>query len=88
VETLVGAVRRRRPYFYCERCRRGSTPLAAALGLTAHRKQPDVQKAAVTLTTKLPDETACERFAELTGLPLSAHAAHEATHAVAEGLTV
>lgn len=39
VETLVGAIRLRRPYFYCERCQLGSTPLDAALGLTERRKQ-------------------------------------------------
>jgi len=88
VETLVGAVRLRRPYFYCEPCQRGSAPLDATLGLTARRKQPDVQKAAVKLTKEVPYESACELFEELTGLPLSAHTAHEVTQAVAEGLTV
>lgn len=88
VETLVGAIRLRRPYFYCERCQLGTTPLDEALALTARRKQPDVQKAAVQLTKEVPDETACELFAALTGLPLSAHTAHEVTQAVAAGLTV
>jgi hypothetical protein len=88
VETLVGAIRLRRPYFYCERCQLGTTPLDEALGLTARRKQPDVQKAAVQLTKEVPYETACELFEELTGLPLSAHLAHEVTQEVAAGLTV
>lgn len=88
VETLVGAIRLRRPYFYCERCERGRAPLDAALELTNRRKQPDVQKAAVKLTKEMPYETACELFEELTGLSLSAHTAHEVTQAVAEGLTV
>ena len=88
VETLVGAIRLRRPYFYCERCQGGSTPLDTRLGLTERRKQPDVQKAAVKLTKELPYETACELFEELTGLPLSAHTAHEMTQEVAAGLTV
>jgi peptidyl-tRNA hydrolase len=88
VETLVGVIRLRRPYFYCERCQLGSTPLDAALELTERRKQPDVQKAAVQLTKEVPYETACELFTELTGLPLSVHTAHEVTQAVAEGLTV
>lgn len=35
-----------------------------------------------------PCETACERFAELTGLPLRAHSAHVVTPAAAAGLTV
>jgi hypothetical protein len=88
VETLVGTLRLRRPYFYCECCQLGTTPLDEALQLTERRKQPDVQKAAVKLTKEVPYETACELFEELTGLPLSAHTAHELTQAVAEGLTV
>jgi hypothetical protein len=88
VETLVGAIRLRRPYFYCLPCQQGATPLDEALQLTAHRKQPDVQKAAVQLTKEVPYETACELFEQLTGLPLSAHTAHAVTQGVAEGLTV
>lgn len=88
VEPLVGAIRWRRPYFYCERCQFGTTPLDQALQLTKRRKQPDVQKATVQLTKEIPDETACELFEELTGLPLSPHTAHDVTQAVAEGVTV
>src|ERR671914_1959766 len=88
VETLVGAVRLRRPYFYCRHCQQGRTPLDEVLQLTARRKQPDVQKAAVQLTKEVPYETACELFEQLTGLPLSAHTAHEVTQALATGLTV
>jgi hypothetical protein len=88
VETLVGAIRLWRPYFYCERCRLGTTPVDEALRLTKCRKQPDMQQAAVKLTKEVPYKTACELFEELTGLPLSARTAHEVTQAVAEGLTV
>jgi hypothetical protein len=88
VETLVGAIRLRRPYFYCERCQCGTTPLDQALQLTKRRKPPDVQKAAVQLTKEIPYETACALFEELTGLPLSAHTAHDVTPAVAAGVTV
>lgn len=88
VETLVGAIRLRRPYCYCERCERGRAPLDAALELTHRRKPPDVQQAAVKLTKAMPYETAWELFEELTGLSLRAHTAHEVTQAVAEGLTV
>jgi hypothetical protein len=42
----------------------------------------------VPLTKELSYETACDLFAELTGLPLSAHTAHDVTQAVTEGLTV
>jgi hypothetical protein len=88
VETLVGAIRLRRPYFYCEPCQHGTAPLDEVLQLTERRKQPDVQQAAVKLTREVPYETACELFEALTGLSLSAHTAHEVTQAVAEGLTV
>jgi hypothetical protein len=50
------------------------------------RKPPDVQKAALKLTEEIPYETACELFQELTGLPLSAHTAHEMAPAAAAGL--
>jgi hypothetical protein len=87
VETLVGAIRLRRPYFYCERCQVGTAPLDQALQLTKRRKQPDVQKAAVQLTKEIPYEAACELFEELTGLPLGAHTARDVTQAVAAGVT-
>jgi hypothetical protein len=88
VETLVGAIRLRRPYFYCERCQLGITPMDEALQVTERRKQSDVQKAAVQLTKEVPYETASELFEELTGLSLSTHTAHAVTQAVGEGLTV
>lgn len=47
METLVGAIRLRRPSLYCESGQRGSAPLETTLALTGCRKPPDVQKAAV-----------------------------------------
>ncbi len=88
VETLVGAVRLRRPSWYGAHGHRGTTPWDEALQVTERRKPPDVQQAAVPWTTALPDETACERCEGLTGLPLSAHTAHEVTPAGAAGWTV
>jgi hypothetical protein len=87
VETLVVAIRLRRPGLYCERCQGGRPPLETTLGLTERHKPPDVQKAAVQLTKELPSEMACELFEELTGLPLSAHTANEMSPGVAAGLT-
>ena len=88
VETLVGAIRLRRPDFYCERCCRGTTPLDEARQVTERRKQPDVQKAAVQLTKELPYETAWALFEELPGRPLRAPTAHQVPQSVAPGLTV
>jgi len=83
---LVGAVRLRRPYCYCERCHLGTAPRDEALQQAAGRQQPDVQKAAVKLTKERPYETSCELFEELTELPLNGHTAHEGTQDVAMGL--
>ena len=69
VETLVGAVQLRRSYFYCLHCQQSTTPWDEARQVTACRKQPDVQQAAVQLPTEVPYETACELFEQLTGLP-------------------
>ena len=79
VETLVGVIRLRRPYFDGERCPLGNAPLDAALGLTQRRQQPEGQQAAVKLPQELPYETACELVEELSGLPRSTHTAHEMT---------
>jgi hypothetical protein len=83
-----GAIRFRRSDFYCDRCQLGTAPLDAALELTDRHRQPDIQQATVRLTKEVPYETACGLFEELTGLPLSAHPAHEVTQAVADGVGV
>jgi len=88
VETLVGAIRLRRPYCYGLHGQQGTNLLDEALQLTACRKPPDVQKAAVPSTQEVPYETACALCEELTGVSLSAHTAHEVTQEVAQGLTV
>jgi hypothetical protein len=88
VETRGGAIRLRRPSCSCERCQFGPTPVDEALQVSERRQQPAVQRAAGQLTKAVPYETAGERCAELTGLPWSAHTAHEVTQAVAAGLTV
>jgi hypothetical protein len=86
VETMVGVISLRRPYFYCVPCGKGFSPLDTALDLAPRRKQRDLQKAMVRLTTEVPYETASEVFEELTGLSVSAHTTHTVTNEVAEGL--
>ena len=58
------------------------------MGLTQRRPPPAGQQAAVTWPTALPEETACERFEELTGRPLRTHTAPEVTPEVAAGVGV
>ncbi len=57
------------------------------MALTGRRKPPDVQKAAVKVTKELPYATAGELFEGLTGLPMNAHAAHEVTPKIVQGLS-
>lgn len=65
----MGSIRLQYQYVNCARCQGGSSPLDAALVLTARRKPLNVPKAAIQLTKEIPDETACELFEELTGRP-------------------
>ena len=88
VETLVGAVALARPYFYCQGCRVGTSPLDEVLGLRAGRMQPDVHQAAVDLATEVPYETASTLLGRLTGRPVRSERLHTFTHQVAEGLSV
>lgn len=77
VETLVGAVTLKRPYFYCGTCRHGFSPLDEALGLSAHTKQWDVQQAAVKLALEMPHQRAATLLAELTDAAMSDCVLHE-----------
>ncbi len=88
VETVVGAVEVRRPYFYCVPCGQGFAPLDTKLGLAPGRKQFDLQQAAAKLTAEVPYETAQELFRELTGMTLSSAGMHELSNAVADGIGV
>ena len=88
VETMVGTIELKRPYFYCEPCHRGYYPMDEALRLGHRRKQADIEGAIVKLTKEVPDETACELFEDLTGLKMSTDTAHEMTQEVAAGLDV
>lgn len=88
LETVVGEVALRRPYFYCVPCGQGFAPLDAALGVAPGRKQFDLQQAAAKLAAEVPYETAQELFRELTGVEVSTARMHELTNAVGEGLGV
>jgi hypothetical protein len=88
VETMVGAVQLKRPYFYCRACRRGGAPLDEVLGLAPGRFQLDVPQAAATLVTEVPYGEAQTLFGRLTGVGLGSERMHTLTNHVAEGLTV
>lgn len=88
VETMVGSVQLERPYFYGRICRAGMYPLDEVVGLTAGRKQLDVQKAAAKVATEVPYDEAHTLLSDLTGLEISRERMHTLTNHVAEGLTV
>lgn len=58
VDTLVGSITLERPYFYCPACANGFYPLDEALGLSEHKKQYDIQEAAIDLALEMPYEQA------------------------------
>jgi hypothetical protein len=88
LETRVGAVSLRRPYFYCVACGQGFSALDGTLELAPRCKQWDLQKAGARLAVEVPYATASELFEELTGLPVSDHTLHEIVGEISQGLTV
>jgi hypothetical protein len=88
VETRIGSVALRRPYFYCTACRHGFYRLDATLALAAGRPQCEMHKAIAKLTTEVSYETAHELFGDLTGLEVRAARMHPLTNPLADGLTV
>ena len=88
VETKVGAVSLRRPYFYCVACGRGFSPVDATLELSPRCKQWDLQQAGARLAVEVPYATASALLGELTGLPVSDHTLHEIVGEISQGLTV
>ena len=77
VETMIGPVKLKRPYFWCKNCSEGFYPLDEALNLSGRKKQWDIQKAGASLAAEIPYEKAEEEFKELTGLSMSNHTMHE-----------
>jgi hypothetical protein len=88
LETLVGPVEVRRPYFYCSACCCGFSPFDKVLELAPGCKQYDVQQAAATLVAEVPYETAHRLFSDLTGVSLSTERMHTLTIELTEGLSV
>ncbi len=76
VETLVGPLTLERPYFYCEGCRQGFYPLDQALGLSAHRKQYDIQQAASALAVEMPYQEAATWLSQWTDASISDEVMH------------
>jgi hypothetical protein len=88
VSTLHGPVTLPRPYFHCRDCQIGFHPLDAALALAQEAHQYDIQEKFTRLSAKMPYHEAVEEFAELTGIKVSNHLAHETLNRIAEAATL
>jgi len=88
VETMIGQVKLKRPYFWCRECSEGFHPLDEALNLSERKKQWDLQKAGASLAAEVPYEKAEELFKELTGLSMSDHVMHEVVGDICEGVDI
>lgn len=88
VETLIGQVVLHRPYFYCSTCQRGFSPLDAALGLSDHAKQYDVQQAATELALEMPYEEAAAYLSKWTDASISDGNLHEVVNRIGSDLSV
>jgi hypothetical protein len=88
VETLMGPVRLKRPYFSCTTCRQGLHPLDVSLKVVAGRYPLDVQQAIAQGVAEMPYETAHSLLRDWRGIEVSVERMHALTHAMAEGLRV
>jgi Uncharacterised protein family (UPF0236). len=84
VQTMIGEITLRRPYFYCENCKEGFHPLDAVLILSDSVKQWDMQEAGASVAAELPYNKAQELFEELTGLSMSDHTMHDTVGNICE----
>ncbi len=88
IETMVGPTILERPYFYCKPCKYGFFPLDEALGLSARKKQHDIQETEAFLAAETPYETACETFERCTGLDMSNHHMHEVVREIGQKIDI
>jgi hypothetical protein len=88
VDTLIGPVALRRPYFYCSACHHGRHPLDDTLDVVASRYQLDIQQAIAKVSAEMPYETAHALLRDLSGVEVSVERMHTLTNAMADGLGV
>lgn len=71
-ETLVGEVRWRRGYYYCQACGQGRYPMDQSLGVAGGQFSEGVQEKAARLGVTLPFREAAQELDELMGISMSA----------------
>jgi hypothetical protein len=88
IDTMIGSIVLYRPYFYCKSCKYGFYPLDEALGLSARKKQHDIQEVETFLASDLPYENACETFERCTGMGLSNHHMHDVVNEIGQAIDI
>ena len=76
IDTRQGSSLIERPYFYCNGCRIGFSPVDESLELSSRKKQYDLQEIALEYLSEMPFERAGELFEKSTGISFSDHRLH------------
>jgi hypothetical protein len=82
LRTMQGEGKISRPWFYCNDCELGYSPLDETLEISRKKTQLDVQKRATKLSAEVTFQRGEDLFQELTGQPISDHCLHETFEAV------
>ena len=80
--SMQGSAKIQRPWFYCEDCSLGYSPLDEVLQISRKKHQFDIQKKSIKLAAEVTFNRGGELFEDLTGQPLSDHFIHETFEAV------
>ena len=80
--TMQGEGKISRPWFYCNDCETGYSPLDETLEISRKKTQLDVQKRATKLSAEVTFQRGEDLFQELTGQRISDHCLHETFEAV------
>lgn len=76
IDTRQGSSLIERPYFYCNSCQTGFSPVDESLELASRKKQYDLQEIALEYLAEMPFERAGELFEKSTGISFSDHRLH------------
>jgi len=77
IESRQGSSKLDRPYFLCQDCKIGFSPLDETLQLSGRQKQYDLQRLALDYIAEMPYAKASELFAKSTGISFSENTLHD-----------
>lgn len=86
VLTVVGPVELRRPYYTCDDCCKGQSPVDDELGVAGLESSPGVRRMQAVVGSDMPFAPACEPMKLLAGLDVTAKAIERAAEAIGEDI--